>query len=162
VTAQAASPRLSYLKGGDVNRTLVVWVPGHPRPQGSHRHVGNGILVDSSPGLKSWRTLVAWRAWEMAKASGYQAHTGPHAIDLRFVMPAPKRDRGRLARLDASAWHVRRPDLDKLSRAVLDALVEAAVLVDDGLVSELVACKVLSDTVADVEPGVWVTVRALR
>jgi crossover junction endodeoxyribonuclease RusA len=161
VTAQAASPRLSYLKGGDVNRTLVVWVPGHPRPQGSHKHVGNGILVDASPGMRQWRTLVAWKVWEAAKASGYAPHTGPHAVELRFVMPAPKRDRPRLSRLEESAWHVRRPDLDKLARAVLDALVEAAVLCDDGLVAELVARKVLSDTVADLEPGVWVTVRPL-
>jgi Holliday junction resolvase RusA-like endonuclease len=44
---------------------------------------------------------------------------------------------------------------------VFDALVEAAVLVDDGLVAELVARKVLSGTVADPEPGVWVMVRRL-
>jgi crossover junction endodeoxyribonuclease RusA len=149
------------VKGGDVSRTLVVWVPGHPRPQGSHRHVGHGILVDSSPDLKAWRKLVAWRAWEAAKAVDYQAHTGPHAVELRFVVPAPKRDLPRLGRLDRAAWHVRRPDLDKLTRAVFDALVEAAVLVDDGLVSELVARKVLSGTVADPEPGVWVMVRRL-
>jgi crossover junction endodeoxyribonuclease RusA len=141
---------------------LVVWVPGHPRPQGSHKHVGHGILIDSSPDLKAWRKVVAWKAWEAAKASGYQPHTGPHAVDLRFVMPAPKRDHGRLARLDASAWHLRRPDLDKLARGILDALVEAAVLADDGLVSELVARKVLSGTVADPEPGVWITVAPLE
>jgi crossover junction endodeoxyribonuclease RusA len=140
---------------------LVVWVPGHPRPQGSHKHVGHGILIDSSPDLKAWRTLVAWKVWEAAKASGYAPHTGPHAVEARFVMPAPKRDHGRLARLDGSAWHLRRPDLDKLARGILDALVEAAVLCDDGLVSELVAHKVLSGTSGDPEPGVWVTVRAL-
>jgi Holliday junction resolvase RusA-like endonuclease len=123
--------------------------------------VGHGVLIDSSPDLRSWRSLVAWRAWETAKASGYQAHTAPHAVELRFVMPAPKRDHVRLARLDGAAWHLRRPDLDKLARGILDALVEAAVLADDGLVSELTARKVLSGTVADPESGVWITVSRL-
>jgi crossover junction endodeoxyribonuclease RusA len=144
-----------------VTQTLVVWVPGHPRPQGSHRHVGHGILIESSPDLKAWRKVVAWKAWEAAKATGYSPHTAPHAVELRFVVPAPKRDLPRLGRLDRAAWHVRRPDLDKLTRAVFDALVEAAVLVDDGLVAELVARKVLSGTVEDRDPGVWITVARL-
>jgi Holliday junction resolvase RusA-like endonuclease len=105
--------------------------------------------------------VVAWKAWEAAKASGYQAHTAPHAVELRFVLPAPRRDLPRLGRLDRAAWHIRRPDVDKLARGILDALVEAAVLSDDGLVSELVARKVLSGTVADPEPGVWITVSRL-
>jgi hypothetical protein len=37
-------------------------VYGVPRPQGSKRHVGNGRMVESSPRVAEWRTLVALEA----------------------------------------------------------------------------------------------------
>ncbi|QDH92357.1 RusA-like resolvase [Gordonia phage Spooky] len=39
--------------------TNTIWIPGIPAPQGSKRHVGNGILIESSKRVGPWRAVVA-------------------------------------------------------------------------------------------------------
>jgi crossover junction endodeoxyribonuclease RusA len=91
-----------------------LFVPGKPAPQGSKRHVGHGILVESSKAVAPWRTLVAW--------SVAQSWTTPPALSavtttLEFVMPRPA---GTPKNFTPPA--TKRPDLDKLERAIFDAL----------------------------------------
>jgi len=43
-------------------------VLGVPAPQGSKRHVGRGVLVESSKALGPWRDAVAWAARDAAVA----------------------------------------------------------------------------------------------
>ena len=115
---------------------------GTPAPQGSKKHVGKGIMVESSKYVAPWREAVAWQARE---ASG--GKTYPEAIvSLRFVLSAPKYtttdmqrpvDRQKLA-----PWrHTKKPDIDKLARSTLDALVTAGLLPDDAEVWSLTAEK---------------------
>lgn len=129
------------------------FVPGVPVPQGSKRHVGRGILVESSRALAPWRSTV--------QLAARQAHSGP-LIDgpvevfCEFTFPRPKRHyraNGDL-REDAPYRHSSRPDLDKLLRSVLDAL-SGVVIRDDGQVSVLRGGKRYGD-----EPGVEVLVAA--
>lgn len=130
------------------------FVPGIPIAQGSKRHVGRGIMVESSKHLKPWRLDVT--------ALAREAHTGPPledaTVDLTFVFPRPKAHyrTGRHAaelRPDAPERHTVRPDLDKLCRAVMDALTAAQVVRDDATVSALEARKRYGD-----QPGVHVLV----
>ena len=59
---------------------LVVVVYGVPAPQGSKRHVGHGILVESSKKLRPWRDAVRWttadktreQAWTPARGAAYR------------------------------------------------------------------------------------------
>lgn len=62
------------------------FVPGKPAPQGSKRHVGRGILIESSKEVGPWRERVALAAH--SHADGPMG--GPVGIRLEFVMPRPK------------------------------------------------------------------------
>jgi len=110
-------------------------VHGLPVPQGSTRSwVVNGrpIITSSAKGLSTWRRLVADVAQRFAPEEPWE---GPVGIDLHFGLPkpksAPKRKR---------VWPDKRPDLDKLTRAVLDALTYV-VFADDSQVVDIRATK---------------------
>ena len=118
-------------------RTLRFAVLGLPAPQGSHRYVGNGVMVESSKKVKPWRADV--RAAAVAHMLG-QPWTGPLAVTVEFRLPRPRGDFGTgrnagVLKPSAPIWHVKRPDADKLVRAVGDALT-GLVWADD---SQIVA-----------------------
>lgn len=132
-----------------VDTDFVVFVAGAPAPQGSKKHVGRGILVESSKALAPWRTLVAWtvsQAWTGGPLEGAVA------VRLRFVMPRPKSTPKRF-----TPPAVKRPDADKLARAVFDALTGVCWR-DDSQVVDLHASKRLAEL--DEIPGVWINVEA--
>lgn len=117
------------------------FVPGTPAPQGSKKHVGNGVMIESSKHLKPWRASVAW----IAKQHTKQPHAGPIKLDLEFVMPRPKSHYGtgrNAERIKPSApdVHTQKPDIDKLVRAVLDAITGIAYI-DDSQVVKVTARK---------------------
>lgn len=41
---------------------IEITVHGLPAPQGSKRHVGRGVMVESSKNVKPWRSAVVWAA----------------------------------------------------------------------------------------------------
>lgn len=127
------------------------FVPGKPAPQGSKRHVGRGILVESSKEVGPWRERIALAAHNaMAAAGSAPLDKCAVLVDLGFVMPrpaaAPKR---------STPPAIKRPDTDKLARAVLDALTHT-VFTDDSAVIDLRARKRLAEL--DETPGVQITV----
>jgi crossover junction endodeoxyribonuclease RusA len=114
---------------------LDFFVDGRPAPQGSKRHVGGGRMIESSKALPGWRRHIA----DIATRQAANAHpwlpiiNRPVAVELWFILPRP-------IRLKGSVPHIKRPDVDKLARAVLDAIT-GIVLADDSLVTELYARK---------------------
>lgn len=112
-----------------------VFVPGRPAPQGSKRHLGNGIMVEASKAVKPWRVDVAWAV----RAHFPTPLDGPVRLELEFVMPRPKSAPKR-----STPPAVKRPDLDKLARAVLDAIT-GVVVSDDSQIVELVASKRIAE-----------------
>lgn len=113
----------------------MVFVAGSPAPQGSKKYLGNGIMVESSKAVKPWRVDVAWAAREVFPAP----FDGPVRLELGFVMPRPKN-----APKKSTPAAVKRPDLDKLARAVLDAIT-GVVVVDDSQIVHLVATKRIAE-----------------
>jgi crossover junction endodeoxyribonuclease RusA len=105
---------------------LDTFVTGRPAPQGSKRHVGNGILLEQSKAVGPWRTLVAWH---VAQEWNRSAIEGPVVLRLEFVMPRPSSCPKR-----STPAAIKRPDWDKLSRAISDALGTAGVYRDDSQV----------------------------
>lgn len=134
-------------------------VIGTPAPQGSKRHVGNGVMVESSAKVKPWRQDVAAAARDAAESAGWTAPAGSVVVHLQFRLPRPRghygtgRNAGRLK--PSAPTHFRKPDLDKLVRSTLDALTTARVLGDDAQVALLTARKVYAD---DAPVGASVTV----
>lgn len=114
------------MKTASIGPLLSLRAAGVPAPQGSKRLV-RGRMIESSRGLAAWRNTVAMEALAARRERGGEwPITGPVRAVISFDLP------GR-----ASA----RPDVDKLARAVLDALVSARVLRDDSQVVELHAAK---------------------
>jgi crossover junction endodeoxyribonuclease RusA len=122
---------------------LDLFIPGRPAPQGSKRHVGNGILVESSKAVAPWRTTVAWSVSQVWKSGPL---SGPVRVELEFVMPRPSATPKRKPTPPA----VKKPDLDKLQRAVFDAL-SRIVWSDDSVITEVRATKRIADL--DEQPG---------
>lgn len=125
--------------------TLRLFVPGTPAPQGSKSFKGfrngRGIMVESSKAVGPWRERVALAAHNLTMPADVPTPIAgqPLAIRIDFVMPrpasAPKR------RTPAA---IRRPDGDKLARAVLDALT-GIWFADDAAIVDLRATKRLAE-----------------
>ncbi len=110
-------------------------VRGIPKPQGSMRAFvvkGRPIITSATKGLKAWRDLVSWAA---QAAAPEELIEGPIHIDLEFRLPKPKAEPKR-----KRTWPARRPDLDKLIRAILDSLT-GVVFRDDSQVIGIYAAK---------------------
>ncbi|WP_307864186.1 RusA family crossover junction endodeoxyribonuclease [Mycolicibacterium fortuitum] len=126
------------------------FVPGKAAPQGSKRHVGRGILVESSKEVGPWRERVVLAAHEAM--AGRPVIDGAVAVTLSFVLPRPKS-----APKSKTPPATKRPDLDKLERACLDALTDV-VFADDSQVISLLGHKVIAEL--GQAPGVTIRVVA--
>jgi len=128
--------------------SIEFFVPGKPAPQGSKKHVGRGILVESSKELGPWRERVALAAADQTK----ELIQKPHEVSvvLTFVLPRPAS-----APKTKKALASKRPDVDKLARAILDALTDV-VFQDDSQVISLRANKYIANP--GEQPGVHVWV----
>jgi|SRR5215831_5274172 len=112
--------------------TIEFSVPGIPIPQGSKNAWGG----EDNPHTKSWRETVARAAHGVVEDGPL---LGPVGVSVVFVFPRPKGHyrTGRYAdwlKDSAPSWHTGRPDLDKLQRAIGDAL-SGIVLRDDSQIA---------------------------
>ena len=124
-------------------------VYGTAAPQGSKRHVGNGVMIESSNRVRPWRQDVRFAAlekrppdWDMTKPMGL-------VLEFRFLRPqshfVTKKGVSYLKpKAPAQPVSARLGDIDKLSRAVLDALTGIAYQ-DDRQVIALEASKCYLD-----------------
>ena len=117
-------------------------VIGSPSPQGSKRSIGNNVFIETSKGLKPWRNAVAAQARvEMGRMLPL---SGPLHLTVQFRFPMPQ-SRPAAIRRAGLGPKTTTPDLDKLVRAVGDALKEGGMVRDDALFCELTASKVEVD-----------------
>lgn len=109
---------------------LNIIVRGIPAPQGSHRSfkVKSGAVVttDDNPRTRPWKAAVTAEA-ELAVAKAELTDPAydrrPVAVAITFRFPRPRGHYGKRGLLpSAPAQMVSMPDIDKLVRAVLDAL----------------------------------------
>ena len=142
---------------------LQVRVFGEPAPQGSKRHVGRGIMIESSKKVKPWREAVK-HAIITAQPDVYIPLNGPVSVMISFYLRRPQghsgtgRNAGRL-RPSAPEYPAVRPDIDKLVRSTLDALGDVNVFTDDSRVVNLVAFK--NYATSSQPPGADIVVRGL-
>lgn len=131
--------------------TLTITVHGEPAPQGSKRHVGGGVMIESSKKVKPWREAVKHAALNLMyltpPGTVREPVDGPLFVEIVFTVrkptSAPKR---------RVTWPAKKPDLDKLIRSSFDALSDAGVWRDDAQVVELTAAKRYPDEGADTLP----------
>lgn len=137
------------------------FVPGKPATQGSKRHVGNGIMVDSCKHLKPWRLIVAQMAMIAMKDADVRI-LPPDAcvmLECEFYMQRPKyhyRKNGEV-KPGMPLFVTKKPDLLKMTRAIEDAMT-GIVYRDDSQI----CLEKMSKQYVDRMPGVRVTVRVIR
>lgn len=135
-------------------------VHGEPAPQGSKTvatGAGQSWVREDNRKTGPWRNAVAAAALEAM--NGRAPIAGPVELDVVFVFARPKSHyrTGRYAgQLRPSAPHycAKQPDVDKLVRAVGDAIT-GVVVVDDAAIVELRARKHFGP------PAAHVTIREL-
>lgn len=124
---------------------IAVFVPGKPAPQGSKRYLGRsggkGITVESSKAVAPWRADIREALLAEIEAGGHQQLDGAVSVCLTFVMPRP----ASTPKTRRTPPAIKRPDIDKLARAVLDAVGSAGAWRDDSQVIALTAHKRLAE-----------------
>lgn len=130
---------------------LQFFAHGVPRPQGSKRYLGNGRFIEASKDLKPWRATIANAVFtEWMRSGDDRPFREPVVVRAVFYMPRPKT----VKRL----WPSVVPDVDKLCRALGDALsVDSSAVEDDSLIVAWDAIKVYAALPEDV--GVKVFIR---
>lgn len=130
--------------------TIKFTVVGRPTPQGSKRgfvtkHGKVAMVEQAGATLKTWRnTITATGVSERIKQN-WEAYTeGPVGVELVFGLHKPLKPKYPTPAV--------RPDIDKLTRAVLDGLTDAHLWQDDSQVIDLRVLKIYAT------PGVTVTV----
>ena len=130
---------------------LEVFVEGSPVPQGSFRHIGNGRIIAANPKLNSWRETIAN---QVSQKTAVRLIDESCTVQLVFTLPRPK-----CVPKSRRATPTTKPDLDKLVRAVLDAISlprYTQILTDDSLVTDLHAAKRYAD---HTPPGVTIFIK---
>lgn len=135
-------------------------VYGLPASQGSKRHVGNGVMVESSKRVKPWRQDVkaaALRVPNMQLAEAFE-------VIATFYFPRPKSHfrtgkNCHLLREGAPQFVAKKPDIEKLERSTYDAITDAGFWRDDALIVETHVKKLYAD---DRPPGAEITITAVK
>lgn len=119
-------------------------VPGIPIPQGS-KNIFNGRLVETNANkLRIWRKAIG-----VAATNHHQGEPidRPVHMTVEFRFPRPKHHFGTgknalVIKEKAPTQYTAKPDLDKLIRAVGDALTQAGIIRDDSRITRITATKV--------------------
>lgn len=135
-------------------REIEFFALGLPVAQGSKNPWGG----ESAKGLKPWRQDIRKAALEAME--GEPPTLSPVQVRMTFVFPRPKSHYGTgknagVLKTRAPLHRTSAPDLDKLIRAVGDAMT-GVVVRDDAQICSIEAHKVNGEI-----PGVWVSLIAL-
>lgn len=118
--------------------SLLCRIYGRPAPQGSKSAAvvnGRAVMWESSKTVKAWRSRVAAelaQAYFGDRRDPIPAHQ-PVRVIINFTLAHSPRSK--LSEPTA------KPDLDKLTRAILDALTASLVIADDSQVTQLLLSK---------------------
>lgn len=130
--------------------TFRVFVRGRASSQGSktgfRRRDGSVGVRPATKTERPWRQLLVDMISEQWEGPPWQ---GPLELTLRFLFLRPKADKHRV-------WHTPKPDIDKVLRAVMDALKLGGAIAKDEHVVSSSQVKMSSDI-----PGVELELRRL-
>ena len=128
-------------------------------PQGSKKHVGRGIMVESCKRLKSWRKEVSLRA----KLIVDEIIEEPVEVEVVFWFKRPLKHYlpNKMVRQSAPVYitNKNKGDIDKHCRALLDSLTKSA-FADDSQVVSLHAVKKYCET--ESQTGATIKIRSIN
>lgn len=117
---------------------LTCTIPGTPQQQGSKRNVGK-FSIEANKNLAPWRADAIANLRSAMFLQDVEQFTGPVHVYATFTYtrPAGHYGTGRNAAVlkdSAPIYKASAPDLDKLARALGDALTQAGAVRDDALI----------------------------
>ncbi len=116
-------------------------IPGEPAPKGSRiagkRNDGTVFTRPASKREKPWRTTAAQALWLASNKQRVKFGTEPIRVTVCFSFARPAKPK--------YLWPSKGGDIDKLTRALLDSLVDAGVIPDDRHVVRIDAVKCFVD-----------------
>lgn len=126
-------------------RAIGFKVAGIPIPQGSKNPWGG----EANPKTRPWRGHVSQVAAEAMQFQHRNVILGPVKVTILFAFPRPKSHfrtgkNAHLLREDAPYYKQGKPDLDKLQRAIGDALT-GVVIRDDSQIVQWNSTKIYDD-----------------
>lgn len=128
-------------------------------PQGSKKHVGRGIMVETCKRLKSWRKEVSLRA----KLIVDEIIEEPVEVEVVFWFKRPLKHYlpNGMVRQSAPVYitNKNKGDIDKHCRALLDSLTKSA-FADDSQVVSLHAVKKYCET--ESQTGATIKIRSIN
>lgn len=135
-------------------RSLTVVVGGAARPQGSKSAYvirGRAVLVESNKDLKKARAQVSAIIQEQAYLQKWPRINRPDdarvVVMFYFTPPKSWSKKKIAAALEGQVQHTVKPDVDKLTRYLLDAVTDAGnVWEDDSQVNSITAEKAYAET----------------
>jgi Holliday junction resolvase RusA-like endonuclease len=143
-----------------LNTSITFTVIGLPAPQGSKRHIGKGIMVESSKNVKPWRQDVKFAALDQKPADWDTSSPMSLSVVFRFQRPTSHfKKNGLSSTAPLHCISARNGDLDKLVRSTNDALT-GVLFDDDKLVIHINATKRFC--VQGEQPGAIITLTALN
>lgn len=140
--------------------TLEFTVIAEPIPKGSTKaFIPKGwnrpVITNANPRTKAWQALVAeaaGRALQIASLEDRLVTTMAVRVDIVFYLPRPK------SLPKSTLAHLKAPDVDKLARAVLDALTHVCWR-DDSQVVGLFVSKAYAGV--NDSPRAWIRVTSV-
>lgn len=112
---------------------------GKPETKGSTKAFvrgGRAIITNDNPKTKAWQTIVAWEAQRNRPGDIIQEAV---QVNLKFYFLRPKS-----VPVKKRPFHTVKPDIDKITRAVLDGL-KGTIYSDDSVVVKLIVEKEYGD-----------------
>lgn len=139
----------------DKNGNMKLRIYGNPVAQGRPRAFrrGNYVGMYDPEKSKSWKNDVKWQAIQQKP----QLLEGAVKMNLKFILERPKS----LAK--SVIYHVKRPDLDNLVKAIKDAL-RGICYKDDSQIVELAAEKIYTRKDHEMygNPGVFLEIEECK
>lgn len=139
----------------EINYTVVGIPKPQARPKVFHRTLKSGKPFVSTYSPKSdWFHLVYTESLKI-KNSLKNRLVGALELNLTFCMPIPKS----ISKKKREQLHyvTKKPDIDNLAKAVMDAINQVGIWEDDSQVSRLVVGKIYSD-----EPRCIISIREIE
>ena len=145
------------MRRAEVLATIEIHIPGTPVAQGRPRFARQGRYVRAydPPKSRNWKaTAQEHMAMAMGGAPPLQ---GPLSCEVAATFTCPKGDR-RKREPRPRRLHAKRPDIENVVKAVLDAAT-GVLWLDDAQVARLLVLKAIG--AQDEAPGVWLKVERL-
>lgn len=120
----------------------------NPKGKGRPRFSNTGKFVQTytDPQTRAYEDDIRKQYLAEAVNKGWEPLQGPLSIEISFRMPIPKSASKKLRQdmIQLSVYHVKKPDIDNLTKSVLDAL-NGAAWEDDKQICEMVVRRIYAE-----------------